>query len=1196
MTTNLDGSLPSAPVTDAYDGAQEFNQHSSRQRGLFPLPCAGNPLQPCSGLSRRCKQRAGRRYQLQQRVSEMTCALTSLYGVEGFRPAQNVSPAQREAQQVLRRAAEAFKPPVSRASPQEALRALLRSSAVYGDGSSTAPESIVQATPVQDLVRSEDSEYLVGFKEKVLLSSEELRETVASQGHVRVHVDPALKRASVYKRFIWRLVSLGMVRLSLDAECECGVFCVWKKNGKQRVIVDARCINQRCKKPPSVRLCSGDGLGRLELPQELHLHVAQADVDNCFHRMRMPTEMQRWFSLPRISAANLGGVRIGREYPNDSTPVFPLLETLPMGFSWSLFFAQSAHEAIVERCAGLNPASRITDFIPGRRLKTGDTCHLQYVDNFAVLGGDPESLTKTKERVRESMGNRGLFMREHEDADKGMVELLGHVIKAVEGTVSISPGRAWRLRDAMLYASRLRSLSGMALELILGHAGFCFLVRRCMLSILGRSYAFVQAHYSAPAPLWLSVRRELRNAAYLLPLAFSNLRRPWSSTVWCVDAATHGFAAMRSSWAPRSVAEVGRLEERWRLKLTSGMGPGPRELALADVQDEVVGGEWKNVPKKLLSPCRWSRVYCGRVQNVDVPIHMKEADAALFVAKHLVRCSNNGQGRRHLIFGDSMTLSYVLGKGRASDPRLLAIARKWACISMAGDLLLGYRWTPSEYNVADKDSRRWEDNNLLCETTDLSCSSDLKPMVAEAEASVNPLLEDASPWTEYCAQQISQTYKPIRRGGKPRRAPIRRLVRWEPFGENKGVSASSITSGEGCDFTSNSSCMQNYPDESCGEKSPGPQLLRKQYDRAGNYGKLPESYRGPRDVCVGDLASIGLEKWDESRGDMLGVSGSLVHPRVRAGDRDTALGRHTNAVPPLQPSWRFGYAKDSQGLEGVDKTDALDEPVAFTVDNGCCSASDSMASQKACDRSSNRTQLCGLSPTRRTGDSASTKFGGTDQAREYWSNRTILIGDSGGRTRYPEQNSHLRRFCDPRPTRPHMDGPALASSEDRKAWTCLADSCESKRPGSRYQEHLRGARLQKTRNCCSQPTTWGPVMGLHEKIPQPRRDSAEGTLAQLVKRFTLPKSFKTPRSDAARRSTTSRVWEILRRQPRAPPRRPHGRTIFPWIGYQCFIEIGNVAASVSRAVKRCGVTSETWSSWYGTQHDISIEKKTRICY
>ena len=134
------------------------------------------------------------------------------------------APLKRRLVVILHRAAETFSPPASRLPPQEALRALLRTPAVYGDGSSTAPyraelpalpDSSVQATPVQDLVRREDSEYLVGFKEKILLSSEEFRETVASEGLARVHIDPALKRASVYKRFIWRLVSLGMVRLSL---------------------------------------------------------------------------------------------------------------------------------------------------------------------------------------------------------------------------------------------------------------------------------------------------------------------------------------------------------------------------------------------------------------------------------------------------------------------------------------------------------------------------------------------------------------------------------------------------------------------------------------------------------------------------------------------------------------------------------------------------------------------------------------------------------------------------------------------------------------------------------------------------------------------------------------------------------------------------------------------------------------------
>ena len=140
------------------------------------------------------------------------------------------------------------------------------------------------------------------------------------------------------------------------------------------------------------------------------------------------------------------------------------------------------------------------------------------------------------------------------------------------------------------------------------------------------------------------------------------------------------------------------------------------------------------------------------------------------------------------------------------------------------------------------------------------------------------------------------------------------------------------------------------------------------------------------------------------------------------------------------------------------------------------------------------------------------------------------------------------------------------------------------------KKHFRGARLQQTGNCRIQLNARGALVGLHEKVPQPRRNSATGSLAKLVKRFALPKSFETPPCNAAHRTTTSRVWQVLRRQPRAPPRRPHGRPIFPWTGHRCFIEIGNAAASVSRAVKRRGVLAEIWSSWYGTQQDISVEK------
>ena len=86
----------------------------------------------------------------------------------------------------------------------------------------------------------------------------------------------------------------------------------------------------------------------------------------------------------------------------------------------------------------------------------------------------------------------------------------------------------------------------------------------------------------------------------------------------------------------------------------------------------------------------------------------------------------------------------------------LAVARKWACISIAGDLLV-YRRIPSEFNDADAD------NIFLVENVPAPCH----------------LTSDAPPWMEYCAEQNPETTNWGRRSQRAKRSPIRRLVRWE---------------------------------------------------------------------------------------------------------------------------------------------------------------------------------------------------------------------------------------------------------------------------------------------------------------------------------------------------------------------------------------------------------------------------------
>ena len=84
MTATRGRGLASALVDAEEDGMHELKAHGSRQRGLFSLPCENDLRKMRSGLSRGFRQRAGRRRELCERVSEMAHALNSLYEEEDF--------------------------------------------------------------------------------------------------------------------------------------------------------------------------------------------------------------------------------------------------------------------------------------------------------------------------------------------------------------------------------------------------------------------------------------------------------------------------------------------------------------------------------------------------------------------------------------------------------------------------------------------------------------------------------------------------------------------------------------------------------------------------------------------------------------------------------------------------------------------------------------------------------------------------------------------------------------------------------------------------------------------------------------------------------------------------------------------------------------------------------------------------------
>ena len=95
-----------------------------------------------------------------------------------------------------------------------------------------------------------------------------------------------------------------------------------KKSGMVRMILDGRRGNKRLRPAPSVSFASAESFAAMEVvaPQEftgsapairrylssLGIHVGQADIRDCLHRIKIPLVLARLYSLKPIRAEQLG--------------------------------------------------------------------------------------------------------------------------------------------------------------------------------------------------------------------------------------------------------------------------------------------------------------------------------------------------------------------------------------------------------------------------------------------------------------------------------------------------------------------------------------------------------------------------------------------------------------------------------------------------------------------------------------------------------------------------------------------------------------------------------------------------------------------------------------------------------------------------------------------------------------------------
>eukprot|EP00435_Cladocopium_sp_Y103_P068349 s90_g31.t1 len=722
---------------------------SRGRRQLFPLPLFACPPRKF-GVSRTV---AKRRNRICRVVENSNTAIRALNWLAGCRTDDSNQCSGMQQMVLARVDGLVFgqKPSGVVPSPQEALKALLRGSGPY-DWSSpnetlasyrselvSMPADITGCPFLADVVGESDRLFL---KEKSELMMR--REEDVSVDLVVPYWDPILKyNRKEYNALVQRLTSIGYFNFTTVPLCHVGVFFVWKSSRTRlRMITDARLANLKFKDAPSVSLMTSEGLGRIEVQLEgdlwqdetladlMSVHVGLSDVENCFHRLRVPNWLSRYFCWSPVPAkvVGLSGRELEGKVLKPLDPVYPCAGSLCQGFSWALYFAQKANEQMCLNVSPLQDARLSYDRGPPIVLHLGRVVdavlhYYVYVDNLGVIHFNKKTVEKALEQLVHVFDSRGLILHGSE-VSSGEVKALGCLLEGDKMRTRLTSDRLWKVHQGISGLVLRKRCTGAALEKILGHCTFCGLINRMSLACFHAVYKFVQRFYKEPAFLWQSVVEELRAFQGCLFLTVQEWDRQWHCLVGSSDSSLSGYGVCHSWWPRDQVAKAGRTLERSRFRRQDAHSA--RESALSAAGLVNVDGKWCAGGRKDLEQLHeagWETVQdfpeipsSGLRRELWVPkmwgrwfhkegILLLEARTLLKGLKRIA-FTRWGHSLRQLLLCDNMSVVLAVERFRAKNFKLLVVIREIAAVCFARNIHLAIRWIPSELNISDEPSRK----------------------------------------------------------------------------------------------------------------------------------------------------------------------------------------------------------------------------------------------------------------------------------------------------------------------------------------------------------------------------------------------------------------------------------------------------------------------------------------------------------
>jgi hypothetical protein len=478
-----------------------------------------------------------------------------------------------------------------------------------------------------------------------------------------------------YLKLIRRMMSANMVRFTTTPKCVNGIFCVTKDRDSLRLIINAQPANSVFAKPPPVELPTPDLIANLVLDLAADLFVAKVDISNFYHQLALPLWMHEYFALPAVSARDLDLQGFGDAH------VFPCCTTLPMGFSWSVFLAQSAHEHMLYTETSIrreDALSKANDSLLTR------VRHTLYIDDLSFLGVDKLECLRQQDEYMAACVRCKLPVKMSKvvrPSSQG-VEVIGVLVDGQQHTVGVSARKLATLVSDTLKIIHDQQTTGVAVEQLIGRWSWAFLVRRPAFAVFSAVYRFAAVAGRRKFSLWQSVENELLIACGLVPLLCTSLVAPVLGRLVAFDASSSGQGVVAAK-LPVAVAE--------RVADHLSVHPAPVLTRVAE---------------RLVKSQRWSTIVAAPWES-DEHINVKESRAGLSAVRWIASLPS-AMNRRVLLLTDSAVVSGILSKGRSSAFTILRIVRLVSAVLFACNIQLFTRWVPSSLNPADLPSRLYE--------------------------------------------------------------------------------------------------------------------------------------------------------------------------------------------------------------------------------------------------------------------------------------------------------------------------------------------------------------------------------------------------------------------------------------------------------------------------------------------------------